>query len=163
MLRLALYVVLLSNIALGQAPLAENTKKDIVSLQNAVNEASSSVVPGFGVLQVAKATYLDGYGVVVNMELALEPPRNPFSGLKTPAEIRTIVTQRRKEVTDRLSSLLKEKVPLLESIGPSESVAIIVHLLNTNPADLPDLPSQLVLSVKKQDAATTRISIREFK
>jgi len=53
---------------------------------------------------------------------------------------------------DKLTSLLKQKVPALESIGPAESVAIILNLLNTNPADLPDMPSQIILSLKKQDA-----------
>jgi hypothetical protein len=32
-----------------------------------------------------------------------------------------------------------------------------------NPADLPDMPSQIVLSVKKQDAAAALINIRGYK
>lgn len=133
-------------------------------MQNAVNDVVSNTVPGLGVLQGAKGTYLEGYGVVVTMELALEPPRNPFSGLgRTSSEVRASVTQRRKDTEERLTNLLKQKTPTMESILPTESATIIVYLLNTNPADLPDLPSQLILSVKKQEAAAGGVSVREYK
>ena len=142
---------------------ADKIKKDIDSLQNSVNAVVGATVPGLGVLQGAKGTYLDGYGLIVTVELALELPRNPFSGIKSPGEVRTTVSQRRKDTVEKLTNLLKEKAPVLESIGAAESATIIVYLLNTNPADLPDLPAQLVLSAKKQDAALGHINIREYK
>ena len=131
------------------------------TIQDAVNEIVGTPIPGGGVLQVAKGAYLDGYGIVVSLEVAFGPFVNPFSPQKTPEEIRTTATQRLKEVQDKLTSILKQKVMLLESIAPSESVSVILNILNTNPAYLPEMPSQVIFSVKKQDAA--RVSIKSYK
>lgn len=157
---------------LSNKPQSDKLKKETPSLQGAVNDVISNTVPGFSLLQPSKATYLEGYGLVVMLEVSLEPTRNPFSSSKTPAEVRTIVTQRRKEIRDKLVELLKQRVAAIESVGPADSVTIIVYIINTNPADLPDLPSQLVLRMKKQDALdfqekkiadlSSRVTIREF-
>jgi len=152
-------------VAFGQSspPPLETIKKDVSSVQNAVDQTINTIIPGFGLLQDAKGAYLDGYGIVVNVEVALERPRNPFSGIQTPAEIQKAVNARRKELTEKMSAFLKQKVATLDSIGPAESVAVITNLLNTNPADLPDLPTQIVFSLKKQDAQSGRVNIREYK
>jgi hypothetical protein len=164
MLKLALCLFMTSSALFAQAqPQVEKINKDVVSIQAAVNEVINRTVPGLGILQAAKGAYLDGYGVVVTVEVALEPPRNPFNVLATSGNVRANVTQRQKNMMDGLTTLLKEKVPVLEFVGPAESVAIIVNLLNTNPADLPDMPSQIVLIVKKQDAAAALINIRGYK
>ena len=100
MMKLAFCVLLLSNVVYGQAqPPVDKTRSDVVTAQTAVNEIISRVIPGYGVLQSPKGAYLDGYGIVVTVEVALEAPRNPFTGLKTPAEVRTTVASVRKEVT----------------------------------------------------------------
>jgi hypothetical protein len=153
-------------------PQADRLKKESQPLQSAINDVINNTVPGFGLLTPSRATYLEGYGLVVTLEVSLEPTRNPFSSPKTPAEVRNIVSQRRKEIRDKLTALLTERVASLESVGPAESVAVIVHILNTNPADLPDVPAQLVLTMKKQtalDAKSGRIAnnpslvtVREF-
>jgi hypothetical protein len=136
-------------------------KRDAAPLQAAVEEAINSVVPGpAGVLEHAKATYLEGYGVVVSVEASLEPTRTPFSSPKTPSEIRTIVAQRRKAVQEKLETLLKERTLKMQSIGETEALTIAFHLFNSNPADLPNLPSQVVFTVKKQDP--THVIIQEF-
>jgi hypothetical protein len=165
MLRLVLCVFMLSGVTFGQVqPSAEKIRKDTISLQVAVNDVLGITVPGWGGgVSVARAAYLDGYGIVVTAEVALVQPRNPFSAIGTPEQIRTMVAQRRKDSVDKLKSLLKEKAPALESIGPAESVAIIVNLLNTNPADVPDFVSQIILTVKKQDAASAPAVVREYK
>src|SRR5438105_4431699 len=105
--------------AFGRSPLPplETIKKDVSSVQNAVDKTINTVFPGFGLLQDAKGAYLEGYGIVVNVEVALERPRNPFSGVQTPAEIRTAVNARRKELTEKMSAFLKQKVATLDSIG----------------------------------------------
>jgi hypothetical protein len=163
MLKLICFLMM-SVTAFGQSQVpAEKIKKDTVALQNAVNDVVGTAVPGFGVLQGAKATYLEGYGFIVTLELALEPPRNPFS-FKSADEVRATVTQRRKDTVEKLTNLLKQRTPALESIAPAESATVIVYLLNANPADLPDLPAQLVLSVKKQEAVAGRaVNLREYK
>jgi hypothetical protein len=177
MLRTALLFLLLSGLASAQAPFGtgaqrESFRKESPSFQTAINDVINTTVPGIGLIAPSRATYLEGYGLVVTLEVSLEPTRNPFSSVKTPAEIRTIVTQRRMEIRDKLKTLIKQRAASMESIGPGESIAVIVHLLNSNPADLPDMPSQLVLSMKKQDAvdlqagrvadSPTLVSVREF-
>src|SRR5256885_15204702 len=104
MSRLILCIFMISTSLLAQEqPSPEKIKKDVDVLQMAVNDAVNKTVPGFGVLQGAKGTYLDGYGVVVTVEVALEPPRNPFSGLgRTANEVRTLVNQRRKDTVENL-------------------------------------------------------------
>ena len=164
MLGFALCLLMMSEIGFAQSqPPMEKIRKDTVLLQDAVNEVINFAIPGFGVLQKARGAQLDGFGVVVTVEIALDSPRSPFDGQRSPDEVRKTSNQRRKEVLDRLSNLLKQKVPALESLEPAESVAIVVNLLNTNPADMPDMPSQIILSAKKQDAAAARIHIREYK
>ncbi len=130
-------------------------RQESASITAALDDAVSSIVPG-PLLQRSKATHLDGYGLVVTVEVALEPPRNPFSGAKQPEEIRRSSADRREALKDKAVELLQNRVAGLASVGPDERVAIVIHMLNTNPADLPDLPMQLVVSVGKQAAADLR-------
>jgi hypothetical protein len=111
----------------------------------------NATVAGRGVMESSKATYLEGYGAVLTLEASLEPPRNPFTSPKTPAEVRAIVNERRKTIETKITNLLKDRVGKMDSIAPTDSVTVVVYLFNSNPADVPDLPSQLVFSVKKQD------------
>jgi len=164
MLKTIIGILLLSTTLLGQnAHPPEAIKKDVQTLQNATNDTMGGIVSGLGILQTARGTFLEGYGIVVTMEVALEPPRNPFTAMKTSDDVRTTVTQKRKATVEKLTNLLKEKVPALESIGPTESASIIVYLLNANPGDLPDMPAQLVLTVKKQDASAGTVKLTEYK
>lgn len=135
-------------------------KKEAPILQAAVEEAVNSLIPGPGVLERPRATYLEGYGVVVSLQASFEPTRTIFSSPKTPAEVKRIVNERRKAVQEKLEMLLKERVATMQSIGGAESLSIALHLLNSNPADLPDFPAQILLTVKKQDPA--RVIVREF-
>jgi hypothetical protein len=149
--RVAFVLLLIPGILCGQTP--EKIKPDVKSVQTAVDEAVGKSIPGWGVLQGAKGAYLDGYGIVVNLEIALDPPANPFTGQRSPEEVRATANQKRNEVQEKLTNLLKQKLAGLESLGPSESVTIILNILNTNPAYVPDMPTQIILSAKKQDAA----------
>jgi hypothetical protein len=134
----------------------EKFRKEAAVLQEGINEAVESAVPGFALLQRANGVYLDGVGAVFTLQTSLEPTRNPFSSPKSPAEVRTIVTERRKAVKQKLLELVKQKAATLDSIAPTESITIVLNLMNTNPADLPDLPSQLIIIVRKQDALDFR-------
>ncbi len=148
-------------------------RQESAAIAAALDDAVSSVVPG-PLLQRSKATQLDGYGLVVTVEVALEPPRNPFSGVKQPEEIRRSSGDRREALKEKAVELLQNRVAGLSSVGLDERVAIVIHLLNTNPADLPDLPTQIVVSVGKQAAADlearrispaafrARVNIREY-
>src|SRR5438046_9131124 len=110
-----LVFLLSSGFLYGQLqPPVEKISPDVRTIQDAVNEIVGTPIPGGGVLQVAKGAYLDGYGIVVSLEVAFGPFVNPFSPQKTPEDIRTTATQRLKEVQDTLTSILKQKVMLLE-------------------------------------------------
>ena len=153
---------LMAGILFGQtAPAPDKIKKDVVTVQNAINEAVGISLPGWGVLQAPKGAYLEGYGLVVTMEIAFDSPANPFTANKSPEEVRATAAQRRKEVQEKLTNILKQKAGVLDSIAPTESVAIVMNILNTNPAYIPDMPAQIILSVKKQDAAT--VKFKEYK
>ena len=140
-------------------------RQESAAIAAALEDAVSSIVPG-RLLQRSKATQLDGYGLVVTIEVALERPRNPFSSVKQPEEIRRSSGDRREALKEKAVELLQNRVAGLASVGSDERVAIIIHMLNTNPADLPDLPTQIVVSVGKQAAAdleARRISPAAFR
>ncbi len=118
----------------------------------AIDERVAGIVPG-PMLQRAKSTYLEGYGLVVTIEVALALPRNPFTGMRSPEEIRRSSNERRLALKEATVDLLGEYVPGIRSMPSDERVAVVIYMLNTNPADLPDLPTQIVASVTKQDAA----------
>jgi hypothetical protein len=162
MIKIIFSLLLMSSALYSQAqPAPEKIKPDTKTVQNAVNDVIGSSIPGWGVLQGAKAAYLEGYGIVLDIELAFDPPMNPFSPQKSPEEVRKTATQKRSEVQDKLTNIVKNNLPSLTSLAPGDSVAIILNVLNTNPAYTPDMPSQIVLSAKKQDAAN--VIIREYK
>ena len=152
MFRLVAFLILFPGILPAQADSGQiaRFKQDSIVLTGLLDDAVSTIVPG-PILQRSKATYLDGYGVVMSIEVALEPPRNPFSGVKAPSEVRRLSAQRRIALKEKAVELLQNQVGGLGSVAPDEWVAIVIHMLNTNPADLPDLPTQLVVAAKKQD------------
>ena len=101
-------------------------------------------------------------GVVATMEVMLEPTRNPlFSASKSSSDVKAIVNKRVKDIKDKVSDLLKQRVVSLNSVGATEQLTVIVYLTNTNPADAPDLPDTLVFTVKK--SAPTQVDIREVR
>lgn len=161
-LRNFIFILLMSGTLLGQnQPAAEKIKADVTAVQNAVNDVVGLSIPGWGILQGAKAAYLEGYGIVLNVEVAFDPPITPFTPQKSPEEVRRTATQKRAEVQDKLINVVKQKLPSLTSLAPGDSVAVILNILNTNPAYTPDMPTQIILSAKKQDAV--HVAVREFK
>jgi hypothetical protein len=132
-------------------------KKEMVPLQDAVDTVVTS--SGARIMSNSKAGYLEGYGIVVTMEVALEQPPNIFSKVKSSQELKASVAQRRKGIKEKLGELLKQRVVKAE-LAATESMAIIVHLMNTTPNDVPDLPSQVVISVKKD--APGQVNVREY-
>ena len=133
-------------------------KKDKPALQTEVDEVVNPAVTR--VMRNSLASYLDGYGVVVVLEVALEQPPNPFSGTKTAEQLRTSVGRRQKEIKDKVSEFLKQRVVKTDSVGATESLTVVIHMLNVTRADVPDLPTQFVISVRKD--APTQVNIKEF-
>ncbi len=143
------------------------------AIADLVDEQVAGIVPG-PMLQTAKTTYLEGYGIVVTVGVALDRPRNPFSGTRAPDEVRRSSEMRRSELKEMAVQLIGQHVSSFDGLSPDEHLTIVIYILNTNPADLPDLPTQLVVSARKQDGAdlvssaissavfADRVTIREY-
>jgi general secretion pathway protein E len=145
-----LALIMLAVPALPQAGKSEIDlfKKEARPLQETIDEAINSAAPGTIVIQRAKATYLEGYGIVVTAEVALAPPRNPFDSSMTTSYVRAIVDQRRTQLLQRLEALLKKQTSALSSIRSDQSLAIVLYLVNSNPADV---PNALALQKERRD------------
>jgi hypothetical protein len=149
--------ILLSLLMLLQtAPARELSRKEITALQSEVDAVAIPAVAR--VEQQSKATYLDGYGFVVTMEVALVTPPNLFSTPVSPADLKSSAAKRRKDLADRLQAFLKERVPKMDFIAPAESFAIVVYIRNYTQADVPNLPTEMLFTIKKEspDQVTTR-------
>ena len=135
-------------------------KKEMAPLQSAID----AVISGTGAQVTpsgrSRAAYIEGYGVIVSLEVAFDAPQGIFDTPKKPAEVRTLVAKRRKDIKDKLSAFLTQHVATTDSIGPTDSMAIVIHVLNTTPADIPNLPLQIVMSAKKD--SPQQIAFREF-
>jgi len=152
--------ILLLLLALAATPQIDAFKKEASGLQSAIDQIVNNSIPGPGMLQKAKATYLEGFGVVVTVEVALEPPPNPFSNPKSPEELRRVVNQRSGLIRSKFQDLVKQRIVTLQSVGPTESLAVVLHLFNPHPAALPAMPGQIVFTAKKQDPSN--VAIREY-
>jgi hypothetical protein len=161
MLRISLCILIAASTAWAQtsASQPDSFRKESAALQQAVDDAIGEV-GGTSVLQLAKATYLEEFGIFVSIEVALEPPRGPFSN---PATLRsassTVLAERQRLVREKVKQLVAQKASSVQSLKPDQSLVIAVHLFNSNPVDAPNLPAQMVFIVKKQDP--TRVVIRE--
>jgi hypothetical protein len=133
--------------------------KESAALQKGIDEAVGAV-PGVSLLQTAKAAYLEEFGIVVMVEVALEAPRNPFGAPRPAADARSQVSERQRLVREKIKQFVTQKGASFQSIGPAQSLVVVVHLFNVNPVDVPDLPSQMIFTIKKQDPA--RVSMREL-
>src|SRR5262245_43638391 len=137
---------------------AEYFKKDKSALQSDVDAVVSPAVHRITTNSIA--SYLPGYGVVVVLEVTLEQPPNPFSSPKTADQLKSLVTRRQNEIKEKVSEFLKQRVGKTDSVGATESLAVVVNMLNVTRADVPDLPTQLLLTVRKD--APTQVNITEF-
>jgi hypothetical protein len=142
--------VLLS--ATGAFAEVDKAQLDLFKKESAPLRSAIDGVIGSG-RESTKATYLEGYGAIFTVDASLGPTRSPFSSVQTPAEVRAIVAAKRNDVETKLTKLLKDRAGALQSLGSTESVTIVVYLFNSTPVDVPDLPSQIVFTAKKQDPA----------
>ena len=163
MLRAFVFGLLLVAPAFAQSAVdVHQFKKEAGAFQAAINDTVAAVIPGIGPSPDTHGTYLDGYGAVFTLEVSLERPRNPFTATASAADVQQNVRRRQKEIKEKVVALLKQKAADLKFLSPAESIAVVIHLINTNPADVPDLPGQIVVSAKKQDIAAGRIGVKEF-
>ncbi len=142
----------------GSASQGDSLKKEMGSLQTAVETTVTPLVAR--VFSPPRATPLEGFGVVVSLEVMLEQPQNLFSTPKSAEQVKASVNQRRKDLREKLTELLKLQVAKSTSITETESLAIIVYLLPTTRADVGEQPTQMVLTVKKGDP--TQVKFQEY-
>ena len=140
-------VFLVAQVEEGQV---DNLKLASARLTGVLDDRVSAIVPG-PLLQRSKATYLEDYGMIVTIEIALERPRNPFSAVRPPEELLRLNKERRELLKEGAISLLTQNVAELKALSSNDWATVVIHMLNTNPADLPGLPTQLVVSAKKRD------------
>lgn len=149
---------LFSLFLLLATPQLDVFKKDMGPLQSAVDGLLTSV--GAQVLQRSRASYIEGYGIIITSEIAYIQPQGIFDTPKKPAEVRTLVTQRRREVQDKLTAFVTQRVATTDSVGATDSLAVVIHILNTNPADVPNLPLQIVVAAKR--VSPQQVAFREL-
>ena len=150
-----LFVLAFVPIALGEVRSGPDVDPEhVVALMADVDAGLGAVVPS--IFQEAKGTYLEDYGLVITVEIALEPRRSPFSTRRSPEEIRSSSHERLEAVRTAAAALLGDRVADLNGLLPNERVSLVIHILNPSPVDLPDLPAQIVLTLRKQDAMDRR-------
>jgi hypothetical protein len=155
-----LSIAMTVSIALAQAgsTAGDVFLKESATLQKGIDDAVGAVA-GVSLLQTAKAAYLEDFGIVVMAEVALDTPRNPFSAPKPAAEARSQASERQRLVREKIKQFLTQKGASFQSLGPAQSLVVVVHLFNSNPVDVPNLPSQMIFTIKKQEPA--RVLMRE--
>jgi hypothetical protein len=133
-------------------------KKEMAPLQSAVDGLVSS--SGAQVMQRSHAAYIEGYGIIVSLELVFERPQGIFDTPKAPAEIRSLIAQRRKDIQDKVTAFVKNRVATMDSLGATDSLTIVLHIMNTNPTDVPNLPVQIQITARKD--SPQQAAFREF-
>jgi hypothetical protein len=161
MLRTSLCILIAVSSAWAQTSTAQTDafRKESVALQKAVDDAIGEVA-GTSILQPSKATYLEEFGIVVSLEVALEQPRNPFSNPTLTRGGSSSLPERQRLLREKVKQFLTQKTLSLQSLSSEQSIAIAIHIFNSNPVDNPKLPGQMIFIVKKQDP--TRVVMREL-
>ena len=133
-------------------------RKEGPAFQRVVDQAVGEV-SGVSLLQTSKASYIEEFGVVVTLEVALEQQINPFN-VDARAERRSVLTERQQRLRDKMKQLLTQKAASLRVPADDQFVAIVVHIFNTNPVDSPNLTQQIMIMVKKN--APSNVIVREL-
>ena len=126
----------------------------------------------FGMLQDPKGIYLPNFGVVFHMEMNLAPMRmNSMFDVRpyTEEELRQshgTKIERIRELKAHLSELLRVHGSELSAVPPEQSVAVAVHLFNMPFERTEDLPTQIVIEVRRgmlSDPQAQLASAEEFR
>lgn len=162
MLRTVLCLVLAAPMLYAQASgvKPEAFRKEGPAFQSAVDQAVNEV-PGVSLLQTSKASYIQEFGVIVSLEVALERPRilTPFTP-DTRSDGPSVLTERQQKLRDKIKQILTQKAAGLRVPTDDQFVAIVVHIFNANPVDSPNLPQQIMVMVKK--SAPSNVIFREL-
>ena len=159
MLKTSLFILFAVSVAWAQiGPSSPDFRKEQTVIEKAVDD-SIRAVAGTELLQPAKATYLDEFGIFVSVEVVLEPPQSPFTSPAAPRPASSPLAERQRLVREKVTQVLTQKATSLQSLRSDQSLVIAVHLFNSNPVANPKLPGQMIFIVKKQEPA--RVVMRE--
>ena len=132
-------------------------KAQMKVLEAVINETlGQTFAPPFGVLEKAKGSYLPDFGVVFSVEVNLYPMRvpNPFdmrpSSKEELEKARKAKLERIGIIKQAVPRLLADHASTLRELSANDSIAVVVHLFDT-PTEGENLPSQIVIEVKKRD------------
>jgi hypothetical protein len=161
---------MLAACCLAQTPDYSTIKKQTQLFETVMNTAVRQQFGApFQMLQEARGSYLEGYGVVFTLEVNLYPMRwrSPFSGgeysEKEIATARTQILARMKEMETLIRDVLRNHGMSLDFVPPNENVSVVVHLFSQ--VEHKDMPTQLAVQAKKQwlqEAAGRKLSAAEF-
>src|SRR5262245_28374051 len=140
---------------------AKKFKKGAVAFERAIDGIADSVLPDYGRRRPTESMYLEGYGAVFVVEVALERASNPFFSPGSPEEVNRNMSRRQKEITTKISDLLKNRFSELQALGNSDAVSVVVNVFNSNPAYVKNLPAQIVFTARKRDAGV-EVTQREY-
>jgi len=134
--------------------------EEAADLAALVEERISSIVGR--VLLTPKVTYLETYGIVLTTEVMLESPRNPFSSPRTTDETKVVIDRRMETLSSALVDLLESDFQGLGLAGAGQRTTLAIHILNSNPVDLPDLPEQIVATALTDASGAVRVTLTEY-
>src|SRR2546426_1476954 len=101
---LCLTAMLIPVLGYGQVD-EQKFKKEAPAFERALRRVADVILPDYGLVQPPHTAYLDGYGPVFVIEVALERSANPFF---TPvaADVKESVERRLKELKEKIPDLL---------------------------------------------------------
>ena len=140
---------------------ATKLKKEAVAFQSALEGVVRPILPDYGLVQEPRIIYLDGYGPMFMVDVALERAANPFFTPGKPSEVKQTIERRREEIKKKVSEFLRTRLSDFKSMGDSGVLMVVFYIVNNNPAYAPDQPNQMVFTAKRQNAAVD-VAVHEY-
>ena len=114
-----------------------------------------------GLVGVTRGGYIDGFGVVFSLEVALAPVPNigPFRPSISDKEKQQLNMRKRQRLEDlevRARAILLDEGGKLTVVPAGERIALVVSLFHFAWEDLNGLPSQLVMQARRKTLADHR-------
>lgn len=161
-LLLSLFAVSLVS-AVEVEPSAGKLRSQIAEAEQVVDQRFQSVEDDapMTVMGNARGAYIEGYGVVFNVQVNIAPVGNisPFRRSYSEEEIRQINVRKRQRLEtleQRTRALLVELSGSITGLPENEKIAIAVSLFHFAWEDLTALPRQMVMAAAKSILAEAK-------
>lgn len=171
---LLLACVVVTSVAAVEVDASSNAlRAQIMSAERVVDQRFQSVgdsVP-MAVVGASRGAYIEGYGVVFNVQVNLAPVGNisPFRRSYSDEEIRQINIRKRQRIEtleQRAREILVEISAMIEGLPANEKIAVAVSLFHFAWEDLTQLPRQMVMSAVKSvlsEAKSGTLAVADFR